>query len=143
MAIKIIRSNRAAEKQEKDHPVSPFQLFEDFFDDWTFRSLEGRCIETWIPAADVLEQEGNLLFMIELPGIQEKALEIRVDGLVLTIRGEKKLPESEGYTYHQMESSFGAFSRCFNLANSLDLDSIKATYKNGILTLTIPKNTES
>ena len=129
MALKIIRSNRAVEKLEKDHPVSPFQLFEDFFNDWTFRSLEGRRSETWVPPADVLEQEGNLLFMVELPGMHEKAIEIRVDGLVLTIRGEKGLPESEGYTYHQMESSFGAFSRSFNLPDSLDLDIIKATYK--------------
>ena len=129
MALKITRSNRAAEKEEKDHPVSPFQLFEDFFNDWTFRSLEGHRSETWIPPVDVLEQEGNLLFVIELPGISEKALEIRIDESILKIRGERKLLETEGYTYHQIESSFGIFHRSFKLPDSLDLDSIKAVYK--------------
>ena len=139
MAPNIVRSD-ASETPARGYPTSPFRLFEDFFNNWAARSLEGRRSEGWTPAVDVMEKEGNLMLMISLPGLSEKEIELKIEGQVLTVQGERKI--QEGYTYHQTESSLGAFSRSFTLPDSADLEAIKADYKNGILTVTIPPKAE-
>jgi HSP20 family protein len=126
----------------RNYPPSPFRLFEDFFNDWAVHSAENRRSEGWAPAVDVLEREGNLALMVSLPGINEKEIELKVEGQVLTIKGERKSLESEGYSYHQAESRFGAFSRSFTLPETTDLENIKADYKNGVLTITIQQKPE-
>lgn len=140
MAPKITRS----EPQGKSHnyPASPFRMFEDFFNDWAFRSMESRRGETWTPAVDVVEKDGNLHLMVSLPGLSEKDIELKVEGQVLTIKGERKSQEFEGYTYHQQESYYGTFARSFTLPDSTDLDNIKADYKNGILNVLVPQKPE-
>ena len=141
MAPKITRSE--ASDMPRTYPASPFRLFEDFFNDWAFRSVEGRrAADTWTPAVDVVEKEGNLHLMAALPGLNEKDIELKIEGQVLTIKGERKSQESEGYAYHQQESYYGAFSRSFTLPDSTDLDSIKADYKNGILSILVPQKPE-
>jgi HSP20 family protein len=140
MAPKITRSE--SEKPMRNYPASPFRMFEDFFNDWAFRSLETRRGETWTPAVDVMEKDGSLLLMVSIPGMNEKDIELKIEGQVLTIRGERKSQESEGFTYHQQESYCGSFSRAFTLPDSTDLGNIKAEYKNGILTVTVPQKPE-
>ncbi len=139
MAPSIVRSD-ASETPARGYPTSPFRLFEDFFNNWAARSLEGRRSEGWIPAVDIMEKDGNLLLMISLPGLHEKEIDLKIEGQVLTVTGERK--SQEGYTYHQTESSFGTFSRSFTLPDSADLEAIKADYRNGILTVTIPPKAE-
>ena len=141
MAPKITRSE--ASDMPRTYPASPFRLFEDFFNDWAFRSVEGRrAADTWTPAVDVVEKEGNLHLMAALPGLNEKDIELKIEGQVLTIKGERKSRESEGYTYHQQESHCGTFSRTFTLPDSTDLENIKAEYKNGVLNIAIPHKPE-
>jgi len=140
MAPKITRSE--APERSRAFPASPFRLFEDFFNDWAFRSLENRRGESWTPVADVVEKEGNLHLMVSLPGMSEKEIELKIEGQVLTIQGERKSQESNGYTFHQQESYYGPFSRSFTLPNSIDLDGIKADYKSGILDITVPQKPE-
>ncbi len=140
MAPKITRSE--VPEKSRAFPASPFRLFEDFFNDWAFRSLESRRGESWTPAADVVEKEGNLHLMASLPGMSEKEIELKIEGQVLTIQGERKSQESNGYTFHQQESHYGPFSRSFTLPDSTDLDGIKADYKNGILDITVPQKPE-
>jgi HSP20 family protein len=118
-------------------------MFEDLFNDWAFRSLEDRHTESWAPPMDVLEKNGNLMLMASLPGMTEKDIEINVEGQVLTIRGERKSQEAGGYTYHQQESRYGTFSRSVTLPDSANLEDIKAEYKNGILTISVPQKPEA
>jgi HSP20 family protein len=141
MAPKITRSE-ASEKPAGTYSASPFRLFEDFFNDWAMRSLEGRRAEGWTPAVDVLERDGNLVLLVTLPGMNEKEIELKIEGQVLTIKGERKSQESDGYVYHQAESYYGHFSRSFTLPDSTDLENIKADYKNGILSIAVPLKPE-
>ena len=140
MAPKITRSESG--DKSRTYPASPFRLFEDFFNDWAFRSMEGRRTESFTPAVDVIEKDGNMHLMVSLPGLSEKDIELKIDGQVLTIKGERKSQESEAYAYHQRESFCGAFSRSFTLPDSTDLESIKADYKNGILNIAMPQKAE-
>ncbi len=142
MAPNIVRSSDASETPSRGYPTSPFRLFEDFFNDWATRSLESRHSEGWIPPVDIMEKDGNLKLMISLPGLSEKEIELKIEGQVLTVKGERKSRESDGYTYHQTENSYGSFSRSFTLPDSTDLEAIKADYKNGILTITVPPKPE-
>jgi len=141
MAPKITRSE-VPEKDSRQYPASPFRLFEDFFNDWAFRSMEGRKTESWTPPVDIIEKDGNLHLMASVPGMNEKEIELKIEGQVLTVRGERKSQESNGYIYHQQESYCGAFSRAFTLPDSTDMDNIKAEYKNGILIITAPQKPE-
>jgi HSP20 family protein len=130
------------DKVGRNYPISPFRMFEDFFNDWAVRSVENRRSKGWVPAVDVLEREGNLILMISLPGIHEKEIDLKVEGQVLTIIGERTSLEADGYSYHQTESRFGTFSRSFTLPETTDLENIKADYKNGVLNITVPQKPE-
>jgi HSP20 family protein len=141
MAPNIVRSD-ASETPARGYPASPFRLFEDFFNDWATRSIEGRRSEGWTPAVDIMEKDGNLLLMISLPGLNEKEIELKIEGQVLTVKGERKSQESDGYTYHRTESFYGSFSRSFTLPDSTDMQNIRADYRNGILTVTVPPKAE-
>jgi HSP20 family protein len=127
----------------RNYPASPFRLFEDFFNDWALRSIEDRRGESWTPPVDVLERDGNLMLLASLPGMTEKEIEIKAEGQVLTIKGERISHEATGYTCHKQESRYGTFSRSFTLPDSANLENIKAEYKNGVLTVSIPQKPES
>ena len=142
MAPKITRSD-VSERSSRSYPATPFRLFEDVFNDWALRSLEGsRRGESWTPAVDIMEKDGNLQMMVSLPGLNEKDIELKIEGQVLTVKGERKSLEPDGYTYHQQESYLGMCSRSFTLPDSIDLNNIKADYKNGILTIMVPQKPE-
>jgi HSP20 family protein len=140
MAPQINRSE--ANKSTRNYPASPFRLFEDFFNDWAFRSLEGSRSDSWTPPVDIIEKDGSLLLMVSLPGIGEKDIDLKVEGQVITIKGVRKPLDAEGYTYHQQESYCGNFSRSFTLPDSTDVENVKADYKNGILIITLPQKPE-
>ena len=74
--------------------------------------------------------------------MNEKEIELKVEGQILTVRGERNSEESKGYAYHQQESYYGPFSRSFTLPDSTNLEGIKADYKNGILDITVPQQSE-
>jgi HSP20 family protein len=117
-------------------------LFDEFFNDRSFRSLQ-ETARTWTPAVDILEKDGNLILRAELPGINEKEIDLKLEGNVLTLRGERKLEdEQESNNYHRIERFYGAFSRSFTLPETVDRDQIKADYKSGVLTVTIPQRPE-
>jgi HSP20 family protein len=136
-------SARKTEYVQPSYPPSPFRLFEDFFNDWAVRSSAVRG-ETWKPPVDVIEKDGNLILRIEVPGVDEKGIDLKLEGRVLRIKGEKK-PESDanGFTCHQVESHYGTFTRSFTLPDSAASDQIKAAYKNGVLTITIFQKPEA
>ena len=118
-------------------------LFDEFFNDLPFVRTASRNGDHWLPAVDVLEKDGNLMLRAEIPGMSEKEIELKLEGNVLTLKGEKKLEnEEERNNYHRMESYYGSFTRSFTLPESVDRDRIKADYKNGVLTVTIPQKPE-
>ncbi len=99
---------------------------------------------TWMPAVDIRETRDALELTAELPGVDPKDVDVTVENGVLTIHGERKFEkEEEGQTYHRVERVYGTFERSFTLPNSVDADKIKATYKNGLLILTVPKREEA
>jgi HSP20 family protein len=101
-------------------------------------------LTAWAPSVDIFETENGLVVKADLPEIEEKDLDVRVENNMLTIRGERKLEQSvKEENYLRMERSYGSFSRSFSLPNTVDTQAIKAQYTDGVLTVTLPKRAES
>ena len=99
---------------------------------------------TWAPPVDIYENGDNLVLKAELPGINPDDVEIRVEDNTLYLKGERKFEkEVKEQNYHRVERSYGTFTRTFSLPNSIDSDKVAATYKYGVLTLTMPKKEEA
>jgi HSP20 family protein len=116
------------------------RLFNDRFD----RVGEDSSLSTWAPAVDIYETEHELVVKADLPEVDPKDLDIRVENNILTIRGERKFEKKVNEdNYLRVERSYGSFARSFTLANTVNSEAIKAEYQNGVLTLTIPKREEA
>jgi HSP20 family protein len=125
-----------------------FSAFQDQFNRIVESSLKGgpdnSALTTWAPAVDIYETENDLVLKADLPEVAEKDIDIRVENNMLTIRGERKLEESvKEDNYLRVERAYGSFSRSFSLPTTVDTESIKANYKNGVLTVELPKRAES
>jgi len=98
----------------------------------------------WYPYVDVSENEKEMKIEADLPGMKQEDIDINIDGNVLTIKGErKKEEETKEGNYYRSERHYGSFRRSFTLPSNLDVDKSKATFKHGVLTLTIPKLEEA
>ena len=116
------------------------RLFNDVFD----RKGEESSLTAWAPAVDIYETEHELVVKADLPEVDPKDLEIRVENNILTIRGERKFEKKVNEdNYLRVERAYGSFARSFTLANTVNSDAIKADYQDGVLTLTIPKREEA
>jgi len=116
------------------------RLFNESFD----RSWDEASLTTWAPAVDIFETEQELVVKADLPDIKPEELDIRVENNLLTIRGERQFEKKvEEKNYLRVERTYGSFSRSFSLANTVKTEAIKAEYKNGVLTLTVPKREEA
>jgi HSP20 family protein len=101
-------------------------------------------LTSWAPAVDIYETEHELVVKADLPDIDAKDLDIRVENNILTIRGERNFEKKVNEdNYLRVERAYGSFSRSFSLANTVNTEAIKADYQNGVLTLTIPKREEA
>jgi HSP20 family protein len=98
----------------------------------------------WIPPVDIEEDNENLVLTAELPGFKEDQIDIQVEGGVLTIRGERTFDDKqEGKNFHRVERSYGQFVRSFTLPNNVDRDNVKASFKDGLLSIELPKREEA
>ena len=98
----------------------------------------------WFPPVDIVEQEDQLVLKAEIPGVDKDAIDIRVENGTFTLRGEKKQEkEVDSESAYRVERFYGAFSRSFVLPTTIDADRIKATYKDGVLEVTLPKAAEA
>jgi len=98
----------------------------------------------WAPAVDIVESDSDILIKAELPGIEPKDVSISLDNNVLTLKGERHSErEISRENYHRMERATGSFSRSFALPASIDADRVTADFKNGLLTITLPKRENS
>jgi len=114
------------------------------FNDVLERSGEESSLTAWAPAVDIYETEYELVVKADLPDVDPKDLDIRVENNILTIRGERKFEKKVNEeNYLRVERAYGSFARSFTLANSVNSDAIKAECQNGVLTLTIPKKEEA
>jgi len=114
------------------------------FRDTVERSGEESSLSAWAPAVDIYETEQELVVKADLPDVDPKDLDIRVENNLLTIRGERKFEKKVSEeNYLRIERSYGSFARSFTLANTVNSEAIKADYQNGVLTLTIPKREEA
>jgi HSP20 family protein len=136
---------RAIARWEPFRGVSALQdqvnrLFNEGFE----RTGEESSLSAWSPAVDIYETEHELVVKADLPDVDPKDLDIRVENNLLTIRGERKFEKKVSEeNYLRVERSYGSFARSFTLANTVNPDAIKAEYQNGVLTLSIPKREEA
>ena len=105
---------------------------------------EESALTTWAPAVDIYETPNELVVKADLPDVNEKDIDVRVENNLLTIRGERKFEKSVSEeNFLRVERTYGAFSRSFSLPNTVNAETIGAEYKNGVLTVTLPKREES
>ena len=121
-------------QREFDELVERFFCQEPVFS----RSLFSR---TFTPVVDIVENENDIIVKAEIPGMEQKDLDVNLAGDVLTIKGEKKAEhEEKGDNLHRIERSYGNFSRSLALPCEVQQDKAEANYKNGVLSLRLPKS---
>src|ERR1700747_2539383 len=95
---------------------------------------------SFVPAVDIYEDSKKVVLKLEVPGIEEKDLDIRVENNTLTVKGERKFEKEEKEeNFHRIERRYGSFSRAFTLPASVETESIDAKYENGVLKLELKK----
>jgi HSP20 family protein len=96
------------------------------------------------PPVDVYEEEHNITLKIEVPGIDEKDIDIRIENNTLTVHGERKFEKEEKEeNFRRVESQYGSFTRTFSLPNTVDQESVQADYDKGILKIKLAKKSEA
>jgi HSP20 family protein len=119
------------------------RLFDETLQRTRSREEEDISAGLWAPPVDIYETENEIVLKAELPEIDQKDIEIKVEDNTLTIRGERRFDqETKKENYHRIERAYGKFSRSFSLPNTIDQEKIKASYKDGILKLVMPKKEE-
>jgi HSP20 family protein len=116
--------------------------FTDIIDEF-FNDAVATRRSTFAPSIDISETEKQFMIDVELPGMEKKDIDINLENGRLTISGERKFESEEnGRQYHRVESHYGSFTRSFQLPDNVNDDSIVASYKDGILSITIDKSEE-
>lgn len=97
----------------------------------------------WSPPVDILERGDEVVLKVDLPGVSQNEIDIRVEEGTLTIQGERKfVKESSEENYVQIERPYGTFRRTFSIPRTIDQESIKASYKDGVLRIILPRKQE-
>jgi len=117
------------------------RLFEDTF---AARGEEKDLMaSTWTPSVDIYETENDVVLTAEIPGIEDKDIEIKIEDSTLSIKGERKLEkETKEENYHRIERAYGTFYRSFTIPHNVDQDKIQAEHENGVLKITMPRKPE-
>lgn len=101
-------------------------------------------LATWAPAVDIYEAQNELVAKVDLPGVEERDIDIRLENNTLTIRGERKVEKTvDEENYLRIERAYGSFTRTFSLPNTVNPEAISASYNQGVLTVHMPKREES
>jgi HSP20 family protein len=149
MALNLLRRNDSQLPAKHQASNDPFhmlrremnRLFEDFsrgFDIAPFEDTE------WMPQIDISETDKELQVSAELPGLDEKDIDVTINKDMLTIRGEKKEEKEEGdRNYHRVERSYGTFVRQIALPADVQSDKADAKFSKGVLKITLPKSEQT
>jgi HSP20 family protein len=103
----------------------------------------GGTASIWAPPTDVVESEAAVEIVADLPGVKQSEIEIKVEKGTLTLKAERKAPESGDQACACNERPYGVFERSFTLGDRLELDKISASYEAGVLKVTLPKKPEA
>jgi HSP20 family protein len=118
-------------------PLVNFRVFEDAFNRMLTEPQSNR---PWTPAVDIYETENELVLKADLPDVDPSATDVRVENQTLTISGERKFEtEKSEKGFHRIERSYGNFTRTFTVPNTFDTGDVAASFKNGVLTVKLPK----
>jgi len=132
---------------EPSREFSPMQdrlnrLFRESYN--SERPEEALTTTTLAPPVDIYEDEHNFMLKIEVPGIDEKDIDVRIEGNTLTVHGERKLEKEEKEeNFRRVERHYGSFTRSFTLPGSIDPGQVSADYDKGVLKIKLPKKAEA
>ena len=129
-------------------PFREFATLQDRMNRLFRESFEGQeqslTTSSFAPAVDVYEDEHNITLKVEVPGIDEKDIDVRLENNVLTVHGERKLEKEEKEeNYRRVERQYGSFTRTFTLPNTVDTEKVAADYDKGVLKITLAKKAEA
>jgi len=114
------------------------QLFEAALAHSNYESPEG--FDSWTPVCDAYETDRAVVVCLELPGLEQSAIDLRIDGDELVVEGERRMDGGQsGERYHRVERSFGRFQRRFHLPSDVDRDAVSAAYHDGLLRVEMPR----
>lgn len=114
-----------------------FRFLQDTLTKWLDETTAGR---PWTPPVDILETENELILKADLPDVDMKDIQIELENGTLSLKGQRKFEsETKEKGYHRIERSYGSFARYFSLPDTVDPEKVSADYKNGVLTVTLPK----
>jgi HSP20 family protein len=134
--------------QEEEHPMALFErdmnrMFNEFFSGFGLAPTTWEGWSTFSPQVDIVDNEKEIKVSVELPGLDEKDIDVSLSHDMLTISGEKRQEkEDKGKNYYRMERSYGSFKRAIPIPCEVKTEAIDATFKNGVLSVILPKATE-
>jgi HSP20 family protein len=125
-------------------PVSMLETMNRLFDDRSvFRRRENESLSHWSPLVDIFEDTEGVTLVVELPGVEPKGVDLKVEDGVLTVSGERKLEhEDKRQNYQKIERWYGTFLRSFTLPPTVDVEHIRAEHKHGLLRVFLPRKEE-
>jgi HSP20 family protein len=110
------------------------------FQDSLSRLFSEPASRPWSPAVDIFETDNELVLKADVPDVDPKNVAIQLENGTLTLKGERRFEDQKnGKGFHRIERSYGTFTRAFSLPETVEGDKVKADYKNGVLTITLPK----
>jgi len=119
------------------------QIFEDALSRSRGRD-EGLRTGMWTPAVDIYEKNDSVVVKAEIPGVEKDQISVEVKDGILTLRGERKFERDvKEESYHRIERSYGTFMRSFSLPVSVDQEKVKATFRDGVLEVELPKKEQA
>jgi len=145
------RHGETGVNQEEENPLTLFErdmnrMFDDFFGGFGLAPSEfwDTGWSAFSPQVDIVDNEKEVKISVELPGLDEKDIEVSLSRDTLTISGEKRQEkEDKGKNYYRMERSYGSFRRTVALPCEVNAEQVEATFKNGVLTIILPKIIEA
>ena len=121
---------------------TPFNVFDEALARFTepTEAQTPTAAQVWTPAVDVIETEHEIILKADLPGVAQSEIEVKFENGTLTIKGERKFQaEANPAGFLRIERGYGTFARHYTLPDTLEVQNVKAEYKNGELTVTLPK----
>lgn len=122
---------------------TPFHVFDEALArlaEPTAQAEQAPQVHGWTPAVDVIETEQDIVLKADLPGIPQDQIEVKFENGTLSIKGERKFAsDGKQAGFRRIERGYGSFARHYTLPDTLDVEHVKAEYKNGELTITLPK----
>ncbi len=129
----------------KYDPFREFNFLRDRLANFGFKDFEAPAsTTTWNPSVDIFENDNDIVVKAELPGLNAKDIEVKLENNVLVLKGERRFEkEAKEENYHRIEREYGSFSRVFSLPTAVNSEKVFAEYKDGILKVILPKKEET